>query len=103
MTQLADDTTLFIRHVNQISVAIDLISEFSRASGVYLNLDKYELMFIKECLETNCNNILLKNEVHYLEILITTDQKKRCLIDFCAIIEKTKKKSNRWLRPLFKG
>ncbi len=61
ITQLADDTTLFIQNENQIYVAIDLISEFSRASGVYLNLAKCELMAIKECLETNYDGIPLKN------------------------------------------
>ncbi len=97
ITQLADDTTLFIQNESQISVAIDLISEFSRASGVYLNLAKCELMAIKECLGTNYYGIPLKYEIQYLGILITKDQKRRCLLNFNPIIEKTKNKLNHWL------
>ncbi len=41
--------------------------------------------------------IPLKNEVQYLVILITKDQKRRRLLNFSPIIEKNKKKLNHWL------
>ncbi len=84
-TQLADDK--IIQNENQISVAIDLIREFSRESGVYLNLAKCELMAIKECLGTKILWYSLKKEVQYLGMLITKDQKRKCLQNFNHIIK----------------
>ncbi len=40
ISQLADDTTLFLKDKSQIPVAIELIKCFSKASGLKLNLDK---------------------------------------------------------------
>lgn len=49
ISQLADDTTLFLREASQIPLSIELIKDFSKASGLYLNLRKCELMAIKNC------------------------------------------------------
>ena len=73
-------------------MATELINTFSRASGVYLNLAKCELMAIKGCSETSYGGIPLKNEDQYLGIVFTKYQHKHFLLNFKPIVEKTKKK-----------
>lgn len=97
ITQLADDTTLFLKEESQIPIAIEAVAEFSRASGLYLNIKKCELMAIKECNTSILYSILVKDEISYLGILITKNQHSRCYLNFSPIIEKTKKKFNQWL------
>jgi len=76
-SQLADDTTLFLRDAEQIPAAINLVSHFSKASGLKLNLKKCELMAVHNRTESHLFNIPLKNEVKYLGIVITKDAKTR--------------------------
>jgi len=40
ISQFADDTTLFLKDIRQISRALDSVSQFSKASGVKLNTNK---------------------------------------------------------------
>lgn len=49
INHLADDTTLFLQDKSQIGNAIRLLRKFSAASGLNLNLSKYELLPIKSC------------------------------------------------------
>ncbi len=63
ITQLADNTTVFLKDENQIS-ALDEINEFSEASGLCLNINKCELMSIKECSKSSICDIPIKNEVN---------------------------------------
>ena len=49
ISQLADDTTLFLKDASQVSVAIDIIKSFSNASGLCLNISKCELLALKNC------------------------------------------------------
>ena len=60
ITQLADDTTLFLQNENQIAVIIEVIREFSKARGLYLSVNKYELMAIKSCSKSLLYNIPIK-------------------------------------------
>jgi len=43
ISQLADDTTLFLKNARQIPVALKEISLFSKASGLKLNMEKCEI------------------------------------------------------------
>lgn len=97
ITQLADDTTLFLQNEHQISDAVEAVKEFSKASGLYLNLNKCELMAIKECSKSDIFNIPIRNEILYLGILVTKDQRRRISLNFNPIILKTQKKINQWL------
>ncbi len=84
ISQLADDSTLFLSDAEQIPVAINLVSRFSKASGLQLNLKKCELIALHNHAESHLFNIPLKNEIKYLGIVITKDPKireKRNLID----------------------
>ncbi len=47
ISQLADDTTLFLQDANQVPLALKYIQQFSKASGLFLNLSKCELMSSK--------------------------------------------------------
>uniref|UniRef100_A0A669EC77 Reverse transcriptase domain-containing protein n=1 Tax=Oreochromis niloticus TaxID=8128 RepID=A0A669EC77_ORENI len=96
ITQLADDTTLFLKDEYQIFIAIETISMFSKASGLYLNIPKCELMAIKECSKTALCNIPIKQEVRYLGIIITKNQ-ERITQNFYPILEKLKHRFNQWL------
>lgn len=90
ITQLADDTTLFLRNENQIPVAINVIEEFSKASGVYLNVKKCELMAVKECSVPSYCNIPVKTEVN-------RNQQNKSLLNFNHVIQNTQRKLNQWL------
>ena len=65
ISQLADDTTIFQKNASQIPVAIHVINHFSEASGLCLNINKCELLPLKDCnIKTICN-IPIKEEVTY--------------------------------------
>ncbi len=49
ISQLADDTTLFFKDAEEIPKAINIISIFSKASGLHLNMNKCELLSLKQC------------------------------------------------------
>uniref|UniRef100_A0A8C6NVQ2 Reverse transcriptase domain-containing protein n=1 Tax=Nothobranchius furzeri TaxID=105023 RepID=A0A8C6NVQ2_NOTFU len=97
ITQLEDDTTLFLKDEHQISIAIETISIFSKASGLYLNIPKCELMAIKDCSKTTMCNIPIKQEVRYLGIIITKNQESRITQNFYPFQEKLKHRLNQWL------
>lgn len=97
ISQLADDTTLFLKNKLQIPIVISLLESFSMASGLHLNLKKCELLAIKDCNVDSIMNIPVKNSVVYLGVTINKHDILRCSVNFSPIIEKTKKKLNQWL------
>ncbi len=98
ISQLADDTTLFLNDASQVPLALRLIESFSRASGLCLNINKCELMSIKHCGVSSICNIPVKDQVTYLGIVINKDQKTRCKLNFDPLIVKSQKKFNSWLQ-----
>ncbi len=40
ISQLADDTALFLKDSSQVSVALNILQVFTKASGLNLNIDK---------------------------------------------------------------
>uniref|UniRef100_A0A3P9LB20 Reverse transcriptase domain-containing protein n=1 Tax=Oryzias latipes TaxID=8090 RepID=A0A3P9LB20_ORYLA len=98
ISQLADDTTLFLRDSSQVSCALNLIQSFSDVSGLRLNLNKCELLPVKDCaLESICN-IPVKENVTYLGIIISKNNSERCSLNFTPLIDKAKKRFNQWLQ-----
>lgn len=91
ISQLADDTTLFLKDASQIPIALNIINEFSKASGLCLNINKCELLAIKNCDVCSICNITVKVEVKYLGLIITKNQKTRSTLNFTPIIQNTKK------------
>lgn len=98
VSQLADDPTLFLSDAEQIPVAINLVSHFSEASGLQLNLKKCELMAIHGHTEAQLFNIQLKNEVRYLGIVITKDPKIREKNNLLDNMKKSQNVLNKWLQ-----
>lgn len=98
ISQLADDTTLFLSNAEQISVAINLVSHFSNASGLQLNLKKCELMAIHNHTETQLFNIPVKNEVKYLGVVISKDPKDREKANLMDNLIKSQKILNLWVQ-----
>lgn len=78
LTQLADDSALFLKNALQVKPAIEIINIFSNAWGLCLNLNKCELFAIKSGDITSIDGIPVKEKVNYLGILITKDQHERC-------------------------
>uniref|UniRef100_I3KX85 Reverse transcriptase domain-containing protein n=1 Tax=Oreochromis niloticus TaxID=8128 RepID=I3KX85_ORENI len=98
ISQLADDTALFLRDASQVSVAINNIQPFSKASGLSLNLHKCELLPVKSCSATSIHGIPVRNSVRYLGIQIIKNKQSRCSTNFTPIIDKTLKIFNHWLQ-----
>jgi hypothetical protein len=88
ISQLADDTTLFLKNARQIPVALQEISLFSKASGLKLNMEKCEIVTIQDHDMINMYNIPVKNEVRYLGIIISKDKKVRETSNIENIIQK---------------
>ena len=88
ISQLADDTTLFLKDANQIPISINVIQSFSKASDLFLNIKKCELMAVKDCVTPSYYGIPVKEELTYLGITITKDQKSRGLLNFNPLIKK---------------
>lgn len=98
ISQVADDTTLFLRDAEQIPKAVNIIEQFSKASGLCLNLHKCELLAIKTCNHTSLHGIPVKEAVTYLGVVITKDENERSKLNFEPTIEKAKKRFNQWLQ-----
>lgn len=96
ISQVADDTTLFLKNSKQIPKAINLIKLFSEESGLSLNINKCELLPVKLCNETVLYNV--KKQVTYLGVVITKEENERSHLNFEPIIDKTRKRFNQWLQ-----
>ena len=98
VSQLADDTTLFLKNAAQIRKALKTISSFSEASGLKLNLNKCELMAIHDQPLTSIEGIPMKKEVRYLGYTVSKDLKDREKAYFENILKKSKTILNTWLQ-----
>ncbi len=47
ISQLADDTVLFLKNIDQVPKTLQIINNFSNALGLCLNLSKCEIMTLK--------------------------------------------------------
>ncbi len=75
ISQLADDTTLFSKNKDQSPLALNSIQKFSKASGVWLNLNKCEIPTLHDYPVQPLYNIHVKKEVKYLGIVVSKDEK----------------------------
>uniref|UniRef100_A0A8C2C6C1 Reverse transcriptase domain-containing protein n=1 Tax=Cyprinus carpio TaxID=7962 RepID=A0A8C2C6C1_CYPCA len=98
ISQLADDTTLFLKDKEQVSPVLTTINAFSNASGLKLNLSKCEIICLFDTVETEIENIPIKNEVKYLGIHITKNLISRQFLNFSQRLLKTKYIFNNWLQ-----
>ncbi len=98
ISQLADNTTLFPKNETQIPKALNVISLFLEASGLYLNLSKCELMAIHDHPLISLVGIPIENEVEYLGITVSKDLRYREKAKFEGILKKSKSILNTWLQ-----
>ncbi len=70
VSQLADDTTLFLKNVEQVPKAIETTDLFSKASGLKLNFKKCELLAIHDCHLVEAYGILIKSTGTYSQKII---------------------------------
>lgn len=98
ISQLADDTTLFLKNTSQVPLALNEISLFSKASGLCLNIRKCELLTIHDCKPSISLNITVKTEIKYLGIIISKNTNNRENLNFEHITQKSKKILISWLQ-----
>lgn len=98
ISQLADDTTLFLQDKDQIPLAISLINYFCKASGLQLNLNKCELLALHPIQDLSLYNIPVKESVKYLGISIYKDVKISMKENFENKIQKANGILNSWLQ-----
>lgn len=98
ISQFADDTTLFLKNEQQIPLALHLVNMFSKASGLYLNLKKCEMLTLHEFPLQSLFNIQIKEEVKYLGIVISREKVTMENKNVWNNIEKCKLILNRWLQ-----
>ena len=98
LTQLADDTALFLKDKNQIENALSLIDEFSAASGLKLNKSKCEILCFYQTNVTTLYDIPVKKCVRYLGIHICRNVMERQQLNFLPKMKKTKTILNLWLQ-----
>lgn len=98
ISQLADDTALFLRDKNQVKTGLECISKFSKSSGLMLNLKKCEILFLHNSIDLLVENIPVKDSVNYLGIYISKNTHTREQLNFMPKIKKTKNILNNWLQ-----
>ncbi len=98
ISQLVDDTTLFLKDESQVSKALDLIYNCSCASGLKPNVSKCEIMPVHDLNNDSIENIPIKSTVKYLGTYITKDLLARQHLNFSSRIVKSKNILNSWLQ-----
>ena len=98
ISQLADDTTIFVKNLEQIPKVFDLINTLSKASGLTLNRNKCELMALHDCTLTSAYDTPIKSCVKYLGIHITKDARSSETLNIQDKILECKSRLNIWLQ-----
>lgn len=96
ISQLADDTAIFMKNSDQLPKILDSVNFFSKASGLRLNLNKCELLPIFDCNLSAIHNIPVKTTVKYLGIHITNDIDQLSKLNTWNCVEKSKTHLNSW-------
>lgn len=82
ITQIADDTTLFLKDKSQIGEAIKVINSFSMAFALKINISKCELLPVKSCTDIFFLGFLLSRRLNILVLL----SKKTKFQDYLKIL-----------------
>lgn len=98
ISQLADDTTIFLKDRHQIPVTIAKLKNVSKASGLTLNLNKCELFAIHDTPLKDICNIPIKSEIKYLGVYLPKDQKQSQSLNVENKIKESKAKLYLWLQ-----
>lgn len=98
ISQLADDTCLFLKDEKQVPVILEALKTFSNASGLTVNRNKSQIMPIHSLEKGHIEGIEIKSSVRYLGILINKSPKDRILDNFLQRTKKLKNVFNCWLQ-----
>uniref|UniRef100_A0A0E9T1C4 Reverse transcriptase domain-containing protein n=1 Tax=Anguilla anguilla TaxID=7936 RepID=A0A0E9T1C4_ANGAN len=79
ISQLADDATHSLKDAAQIPRTLEPIKNFSKVSGLSLNMNKCDLMAIKKCHLYVVSQLRIKL---YLGVIITKDDSARRSLNF---------------------
>ena len=99
ITQLADGTTLFLKNANEIPIAVSIVEEFGKYSGLKLNKNKTEGLLVgklKTNNETHINDIKFSKGVKALGTYFTNDKKESENLNWSNKIEECMKLINIW-------
>ncbi len=96
ISQMADDTAIFMKTQTEVNKVVNCIREFSDVSGLTMNLGKSVLLPLKTCSLPEVCGIPVKNTVIYLGVTIN-NQSNRSDLNFSSIINQVKKRFNMWL------
>ena len=99
ITQLADDTTLFLQDIDSLKEVIDFLNKFKLSSGLKLNMGKTEVIWIGSESQSNIKPLGLKTAKHSvrcLGIMCNTDVNKAVMENFSIRIKKLKTLLNIW-------
>lgn len=97
ISQLADYTTIFMKHIIEIPNILKLVDIFSKASGLKLSLNMCELMSIRPIHLTEGFGIPIKSTVKYLGTHIANDSAERESMNIWKIIDNWQSRFNSWL------
>ncbi len=91
ISQLADDRTIFLCDSSAVPLALNSMNNFSKFSGLNLNLSKCEILHLKNNnLSTVCN-IPVKSMVNYLGIKISKNTDAMVNSNVIPVIKKCKR------------
>lgn len=96
ISQLADDTTIFLNNLNEIPKILQIIEQFSKASGLKLNLKKCEILPLKDCTLSSAFSIPIKSSVKYLGMHITKNRTDLEKLNIWEKMQKCKTHLNNW-------
>lgn len=97
VSQLVDDTTIFMKQLTEVPKIIQAVKTFSSASGLTLNLNNCELMSIHQSDLTEAYNIPIKSAVTYLGIHISKNPTERENLNVWRVKGECLTKLNSWL------
>ena len=99
VSQLADDTTLFLKDTHSLKVALEFLEKFKLSSGLKLNKIKTEVIWIgaeTKCIEKPLGLKITNTTVRCLGILCNTDINSVIKENFTTKIKKIKKLLGVW-------
>ncbi len=97
ISQLADDTCLFLKNKDQVPVILEALKLFSDASGLSVNNSKSEIMAVHSLDDAYISGIQVKQVVRYLGIM-SKSASERITIHFSQRLQKTSNIFNCWLQ-----
>ncbi len=91
ISRLADDTCLFLKNDSQVSAALNEFNLFSKASGLVVNSNKSEIVYVNDSNKYYLDGIKVKCHVKYLGVDIYRSDSDRLHLNFQPRLDNIKK------------